>query len=179
VLVGHEVAQCRGAATESQDRHREHHDARGQEAGAFVVAVGELGGQGDVGHLEQAERRGGAEERHQDPHGPGGGPERGRHGEGQQEEHRQQDAAGDHEAPAGAVPGTLAVAGGTDDRVDHDVPHLGEGDDEPCRQGGHTERVGEVVDEHETGQGAKPAGADRAHGIAGDRASAQRHGPGS
>ena len=55
-VVG-DAAQRRAARAEQQDRERQHDDPPGEQARALVVARGELGGQRDVGHLEQAERR--------------------------------------------------------------------------------------------------------------------------
>ena len=82
LVLRERVAQCRAAGAEQQDREGEHDDAGREQPGAGVVVLHELGGQGDVRHLEQAERRRAEHERDEHPHAGGDRPERGRDREG-------------------------------------------------------------------------------------------------
>ena len=160
------VAQARSPGTEREDRQREHPDAPRHHAGALGVVAREIGGCRDVGHLEEAEGRrredeGGDDPQRSAPHW-----------------RRRTGTANIAMNPTGRVSAPssmsrwreplgrqLAVAAGPDRRVDDDVPDLGHEHDDGGEGGGDPERVGQVVGEHETRQGAEAARPDAARGI--------------
>ena len=172
-LLSGRTAQHRPAGAEQQDRRGQNDDAPSEQPRPLVVAAGELCRQRDVRHLEQAERRGGAEEREQNADRARRRPPGRRHGERRREEDRQRQGADHHEPATRSGAGQLPVRCGADQRVDDDVPHLRGGDDQPGGEGRDAEIVREVVGEDETGEGCVPAGADGADRIRDDRARRQ------
>lgn len=143
-----------------QDARGQAHHPPGHRAAPLRGQRRDLGGQRHVGHLEAGERAGRQQERQADPDG---GESRGvdRHGEHRGEQHRQRDRAGQQQPGAPPRPHGLAVARGADDRVEHHVPRLRHHQHEPGDHGGHTEHVGQVVEQQQSGDGIEHAGADR------------------
>jgi ATPase subunit of ABC transporter with duplicated ATPase domains len=62
--------------------------------------------------------------------------------------------------------GAGAVADASDDRVEHDVPGLGDEHDDPGEHGSDAERIGQVGQQEQPGHRAERAGRDAAQGIA-------------
>ncbi len=66
-----------------------------------------------------------------------------------------------------------AITGRPDDRVDEDIPDLRDGDDRTGCSRRDPERVGQVVDEDESGEGGEAGRADGSDGIAADGGTGQ------
>ena len=158
-VAGH-AAQHRPAGAKQQNREREHDHAPGEEASALVVALRELGGQCDVGDLKEAECGRGGNECHEYPRRRGPWPDRRWHRESECKQHRQCQRADEHEPAASAARAQLTIADRADDGVDDDIPDLGRRHDHARQQGGHAERVRQVVRQHQPGQGREAAGAE-------------------
>ena len=160
-------------APKSRIASAEHDDPPGEQARARVVVVGELGGQRDVGHLEQAEGGRGGEEREEDPDAGC----RGREPAGTANVSTK--PTGSASAPTRIHVRRVPVAASARSlrspihgsiTTSHTLAAVttSAGD-----QGGHAEGVGQVEHEHEAGQRREAAGADRADRIAGHDAAGQ------
>ena len=111
---------------------------------APVVRRGDLGGHGHVRHLEERARRRRGQEEHQHPRGfEHPRPEVGG-GEDQRERHGQRQAGPQQPGSAGSAGVLGAVADAARDRVQHDVPGLGQQHDQARGEGGDAEAVGQV-----------------------------------
>jgi hypothetical protein len=160
-----EVDDERGRAAGEQDRQAEDDDPPGHEAGALGIGRRHLGGHRDEGHLEEAVGRGASDERDQNPRdgeglrGLGAGEER-------DEGEREGEAAPEDEGATAALGRGGAVADPAGDRVEDEVPRLGDEDDQTGQARGDAEAVGEVGQEQQPGDGGEGARGESAHGIA-------------
>lgn len=160
-----------------QDGDTEEAHPPAEDAAAFVRVLGHLGGHGHVRHLEDGVRGGGEQEEDGDVAGRRGAPQRWR-GEDQREERRQGAGAEQQERPAWAAAQPAAVGDGTDQRVDQDVPGLGQEDSGARDGGGHGEDVGEVVEQDQARHGREGARAERAEAVADPHGARQGRGRG-
>ena len=158
------VAHHRAEPAAHEDRQCEDRDPPGHEPGALVVVVGHLGRHRDVGHLEERVGRRAGHEEHDHPGGGDAGG-RGRSREEEDEGDREQGTRTDEEGTTTTRRVGRPVADPTCHGVQHDVPRLGEEDDEARETGGHPEPVGEVGQEQEAGHGAERAGGDRSQAV--------------
>ncbi len=166
------VAQGWGQPARDEDRQREDRDPPRHQAGAFAVVTGQLGRHGDVGDLEEGVGTGAREEEHGDPRGSQGR-RGGRPGEEQREEDGERQAGPDEEGAAPTIGVRAAVGDPAGDRVEQDIPGLGQQDDESGEAGGHAEPVGEVGQQEQAGDRAEGARRHRPEAVAAPHASRQ------
>ncbi len=151
-----------------EDRDGEERHAPGHERRALGRLVGELGGQRDVGHLEQGERGRGEDERQEHPHRGEARAQCRWDREDQDEGQGQQDPGQPQEGQAAADPCRRPVREPSHDRQDDDVPRLRDSHDEGRSAGGDPQRVGQVVGQDQPRHGGEDACADRAEGVGDD-----------
>ena len=170
------VADHRGGRAGEHDREGQDRDPPRHQPGALVVRRRDLGRHRDIGHLEERVRRCGQHEEHQDPAGLEPAAVQVGCGEDEGEGPGQHQTGADQPGPPWPGGVDRAVADPAGDRVQHDVPRLGEEDDHPGPEGGDAELVGEVGQEHQARHGAERAGRDRATAVADAYAARQPRG---
>lgn len=159
------VPHHRRDAAADEDGERENCDAPGHQPRAFGIVAGQLRGHRDIGDLEERIGARAADERQHDP-GRSNPDRRRRSAEQDHEQDRERDACTHEERPAPSVRMVAAVTDPPRDRVENDVPRLGEQHDQAGERHADAEAIGEIRQEKQPRHGRERPGRHRTEGIA-------------